>query len=48
MVEWLRGTGVGVVTARIDPDHAASAAVARVVGLVPTTAVVAGEVTWRG
>jgi RimJ/RimL family protein N-acetyltransferase len=48
MVEWLRGTGVSVVTARIDPDHAASAAVARAVGLVPTTAVVAGEVTWRG
>jgi RimJ/RimL family protein N-acetyltransferase len=47
MVAWLRDDGVGVVRALIHPDHAASAAVARRLGLAPTDERVDGEVRWE-
>ncbi|RII97089.1 GNAT family N-acetyltransferase, partial [Clavibacter michiganensis subsp. insidiosus] len=47
MVEWLREGGVGIVRAHIHPDHAASAAVARRLGLAPTDERVDGEVRWE-
>ncbi len=47
MVGWLHGEGVSAVTAHIHPDNAASAAVARALGLVPGSAVVDGEVRWE-
>jgi len=48
MVEWLRQRGVRVVIAHIHPDHHASSAVARRLGLRPTGDVVNGELRWRG
>jgi len=39
-VVWLR--------AAIHPDHRASAAVARSIGLAPTSEIVDGEVVWGG
>lgn len=47
MVAWLRGEGVGIVRADIHPDHAASEAVARRLGLAPTDVRVDGEVRWE-
>ncbi|MBF4618060.1 GNAT family N-acetyltransferase [Clavibacter sp. VKM Ac-2873] len=47
MVAWLREDGVGVVRAHIHPDHAASAAVARRLGLAATDERVDGEVRWE-
>ena len=47
MVAWLREHGVGEVTAHIHPEHEASAAVARAIGLTPTETVVDGEVRWQ-
>ncbi|MDA3806132.1 MULTISPECIES: GNAT family N-acetyltransferase [unclassified Clavibacter] len=47
MVAWLREDGVGVVRANIHPDHAASEAVARRLGLAPTDVRVDGEVRWE-
>jgi len=47
MVEWLRAHGVEAMAAHVHPDHEASAAVARRVGLHPTDEVVDGEVVWR-
>jgi RimJ/RimL family protein N-acetyltransferase len=47
MVEWLRRSGVARVVAHIHPRHAASAAVARAVGLAPTEVVVDGEIRWE-
>ncbi|OUE10392.1 hypothetical protein CMsap09_15720 [Clavibacter michiganensis] len=47
MLGWLREDGVGTVRARIHPDHAASQAVARRLGLTPTDVVVDGEVRWE-
>ncbi|RIJ55314.1 GNAT family N-acetyltransferase, partial [Clavibacter phaseoli] len=47
MVAWLREDGVGVVRAAIHPDHAASEAVARRLGLAPTDERVDGEVRWE-
>jgi RimJ/RimL family protein N-acetyltransferase len=47
LVERLTGWGVTSYTADIHPDHAASQAVARSIGLHPTQEVVAGEVRWR-
>ena len=38
--------GVARFSACIHPDHAASAAVARALGLTPTETVVDGEVRW--
>jgi RimJ/RimL family protein N-acetyltransferase len=44
---WLRARGVARLGAHIHPDHHASMAVARSLGLIPTDALVDGEVTWR-
>ena len=46
LVEWLGAQGVHVVVADIHPDHAASAGVARSIGLDPTDTIVDGEVRW--
>ena len=50
LVSWLRERGVVTITAAIHPDHAASAAVARRAGLVPTAEYADGEVSggWPG
>jgi RimJ/RimL family protein N-acetyltransferase len=47
LVSWLRERGVVTITAAIHPGHAASAAVARRAGLVPTAEYADGEVVWR-
>ncbi|MET0739985.1 MAG: GNAT family N-acetyltransferase [Candidatus Nanopelagicales bacterium] len=47
MVSWLRQQGVDGVAAYIHPEHNASMAVARAIGLTPTDRVVEGEVEWR-
>ncbi len=47
MVGWLERTGVGTITAHVHPEHAASAAVASRVGLVPTDEMDDGERVWR-
>jgi RimJ/RimL family protein N-acetyltransferase len=47
MAAWLVGAGVGRIDAHIHPEHSASAAVARRVGLTPTEAEVDGETVWR-
>jgi enoyl-CoA hydratase/carnithine racemase/RimJ/RimL family protein N-acetyltransferase len=44
---WLRARGVDRLGARIHPDHEASAAVARSIGLAPTTTWVDGETRWQ-
>jgi len=46
LVAWLDARGVPVIQARIHPDHAASAAVARRAGLVPTGQTDEGEQLW--
>ena len=48
MVQWLRGRGVTCFVANIHPDHGASAAVARHLGLAPTDERHDGEVRWVG
>ena len=48
VVGWLRVHGVEELSALIHPDHAASGAVARAIGLSPTADVVDGEVRWGG
>lgn len=48
MVGWLRTQNVVVVTAHVHPDHHASGAVARWIGLTPTDTVHDGEVRWQG
>ena len=45
---WVATSGVVWLRAAIHPEHAASAAVARSIGLAPTTETVDGEVVWRG
>jgi RimJ/RimL family protein N-acetyltransferase len=45
---WLRDGGVLDVVAHVHPEHAASAAVARALGLAPTNTVVDGEIRWAG
>ncbi len=48
MAVWLRtDAGVGQLRADIHPDHRASEAVARSLGLGPTQDIVDGEVVWR-
>ena len=47
MVTWLRRQGVDTVVAHVHPQHEASMAVARAVGLAATTAMVDGEVRWQ-
>jgi RimJ/RimL family protein N-acetyltransferase/catechol 2,3-dioxygenase-like lactoylglutathione lyase family enzyme len=46
MAGWLHDHGVDTLIAHIHPDHAASAAVARALGLAPTDTVVDGEIRW--
>lgn len=48
MVAWLREQGVTTVVAHVHPQHEASKAVARALGLEPTDALVDGEVGWEG
>ena len=48
VVLWVATSGVVWLRAAIHPDHHASAAVARSIGLAPTTETVDGEVVWRG
>ena len=47
LVAWLDARGVTAIEAHIHPDHAASAAVARRAGLVPTAQTHDGEQLWR-
>ncbi|WP_147917062.1 GNAT family N-acetyltransferase [Ruania zhangjianzhongii] len=47
MVTWLREQGVGEIVAHVHPDHRASAAVARAIGLRPTKMLVDGEIRWQ-
>jgi RimJ/RimL family protein N-acetyltransferase len=48
MVEWLRSLGgVTKLRAEIHPDHLASQAVARSLGLAPTDELDDGEIVWR-
>jgi enoyl-CoA hydratase/carnithine racemase/RimJ/RimL family protein N-acetyltransferase len=47
MAAGLREQGVHGLRARIHPRHTASMAVARSIGLAPTTAIVDGEVQWQ-
>lgn len=47
VVDWLGDEGVGRLVAHVHPAHAASAGVARSVGLAPTATVVDGEVRWE-
>ena len=46
MVEWLASAGAGRIIAHIHPEHAASNAIATVIGLHPTGKFVDGEVRW--
>ncbi|WP_072314147.1 GNAT family N-acetyltransferase [Agrococcus sp. Marseille-P2731] len=48
MATWLRQRGVATLIAHIHPEHAASAGVARAVGLRRTDAIVDGEERWDG
>lgn len=48
MIDWLRESGLGPIVAHIHPDHDASGAVARRLGLTPTDLIVDGEVRWAG
>jgi len=45
---WVATSGVVRFRAAIHPEHHASAAVARSIGLAPTTESIDGEVVWRG
>ncbi|MGY4996653.1 GNAT family N-acetyltransferase [Streptomyces sp. 900105245] len=47
LVAWLREQDAGVVRAHIHPDHHASAAVAGVAGLTPTSHWHEGEIRWE-
>lgn len=47
LVTWLRQAGVQTLIARVHPEHEASMAVARAVGLAPTETVLDGEVRWE-
>lgn len=47
MVTWLRAQGVVEIVAHVHPEHEASAAVARAIGLTPTKTIVDGEVRWQ-
>jgi len=46
VVTWLRQQGVQTLDAHVHPQHDASMAVARAVGLAPTETVFDGEVRW--
>jgi len=46
MVGWLRALGAEAIVAHVHPDHTASMAVARRLGLCPTDVTVDGETRW--
>lgn len=46
MVDWLKQRDTQTIVAHIHPDHHASAAVARRIGLAPTAKIHDGEVRW--
>ncbi len=48
MTDWLAVSGVRRLVAHVHPDHAASLAVARGLGLEPTGELVEGEQRWAG
>jgi RimJ/RimL family protein N-acetyltransferase len=48
MVRWLRRQRTALVVAHVHPEHEASMAVARTLGLRPTDRRVDGEVRWEG
>jgi RimJ/RimL family protein N-acetyltransferase len=48
VVAWLRQGGVEHFVAHVHPEHVASAAVARALGLAPTDTVVDREIRWSG
>jgi RimJ/RimL family protein N-acetyltransferase len=48
MALWLRSQGATVLVAHVHPDHAASAGVARAIGLRPTDIVEDHETRWEG
>ena len=47
LAAWLDARGIETLQAHIHPDHAASAAVARSAGLLPTGQIEDGEQLWR-
>ena len=47
LIRWLREHEVTTIVAAIHPGHAASAAVARRAGMIPTTERADGEIIWR-
>lgn len=47
MVTWLREQGVTEIVAHVHPEHHASAAVARAIGLTPTETIIGGETRWQ-
>jgi RimJ/RimL family protein N-acetyltransferase len=47
LIGWLREHEVMTIVAAIHPDHAASAAVARRAGMIPTAERADGEIIWR-
>lgn len=47
METWLREAGVARLSAHIHPEHHASQAIARAIGLQATTEVVDGEIRWQ-
>lgn len=47
MIDWLRARGVQQFVAHIHPEHSASQAVARKLGLLPTALREDGEVRWE-
>lgn len=48
MATWLRQCGAVALIAHVHPGHAASVAIARSIGLAPTTTVEDGELRWEG
>lgn len=47
MIEWLQAGGVQQLVAHIHPEHPASQAVARKLGLLPTLLMEDGEIRWE-
>jgi RimJ/RimL family protein N-acetyltransferase len=47
LVDWLKRGGVSAITAHVNPDHQASAAVAARSGLEPTDRIDDGERVWQ-
>jgi RimJ/RimL family protein N-acetyltransferase len=48
MVAWLREHEITTIVAHVHPQHEASKAVARALGLEPTDTLVDGEIRWEG